>query len=85
MCSPEPNDPQDAEVANMYLSNYEQFCSTARFWTESYASDGTTIKEVHPSVKRLMDMGFTEESVRQALLDCKGDENAAVEVLLSSM
>ena len=33
----EPNDPQDAEVANMYLSNYERFASTARFWTESYA------------------------------------------------
>ena len=28
---------QDAEVANMYLGNYEQFLSTARFWTESYA------------------------------------------------
>ena len=33
----EPSDPQDAEVANMYLSNYERFASTARFWTESYA------------------------------------------------
>jgi ubiquitin-protein ligase len=26
----EPSDPQDAEVANMYLANYEQFASTAR-------------------------------------------------------
>ena len=26
----EPSDPQDAEVANMYLSNYERFASTAR-------------------------------------------------------
>jgi ubiquitin-conjugating enzyme (huntingtin interacting protein 2) len=30
MCKPEPSDPQDAEVANMYLANYEQFASTAR-------------------------------------------------------
>jgi ubiquitin-conjugating enzyme (huntingtin interacting protein 2) len=30
MCSPEPNDPQDAEVANMYLSDKEQFTSMAR-------------------------------------------------------
>ena len=37
MCCPEPSDPQDAEVANMYLGNQEQFISTARFWTESYA------------------------------------------------
>lgn len=31
LCTPEPNDPQDAEVANMYLSNREQFNSTARY------------------------------------------------------
>ena len=31
MCSPEPNDPQDAEVANMFLSDYERFASTARY------------------------------------------------------
>jgi ubiquitin-protein ligase len=30
LCTPEPSDPQDAEVANMYLSNKEQFNSTAR-------------------------------------------------------
>ena len=28
----EPSDPQDAEVANMYLSNYERFASTARWF-----------------------------------------------------
>ena len=31
MCSPEPDDPQDAQVANMYKANYEQFCSQAQF------------------------------------------------------
>ena len=30
-------DVQDAEVANMYLSDHNQFLSTARFWTECYA------------------------------------------------
>jgi ubiquitin-protein ligase len=30
LCTPQPDDPQDAEVANMYLSNIEQFSSMAR-------------------------------------------------------
>ena len=34
---------------------------------------------------RLMDMGFTQENATKALLECKGDENAAVEYLLSHM
>ena len=32
-----------------------------------------------------MDMGFPEDLVRKSLLDHKGDENAAVEQLLSSL
>lgn len=87
MCSPEPSDPQDAEVANMYLSNYQQFESMAKFWTETYAmkeSNGKSI-EKHPAVVRLMEMGFEEDKARQALLEFKGDENAAIEKLLSSM
>lgn len=35
--SPEPNDPQDAEVAKQYLSNKEGFVSTATYWTKIYA------------------------------------------------
>jgi Ubiquitin-conjugating enzyme len=38
MCSPEPDDPQDAEVANMYKTNYQTFAQTAKFWTEMYAA-----------------------------------------------
>jgi hypothetical protein len=128
MCAPEPSDPQDAEVANMYLRNREQFLSTAKFWTESYAMDPSQVGEavsqellrqfifiphcfrvhfhcilifvkfsiceliticntyqVHPAVRRLMDMGFAEAAVRQALIASKGDENAAVEALLTTL
>jgi ubiquitin-conjugating enzyme (huntingtin interacting protein 2) len=31
MCSPEPNDPQDAVVATMYKERQEEFVSTARY------------------------------------------------------
>ncbi|RLV84126.1 Ubiquitin-conjugating enzyme [Meyerozyma sp. JA9] len=38
--SPEPNDPQDAEVAKHYLSNLKGFNDTAAYWTKIYASEG---------------------------------------------
>lgn len=82
MCAPEPSDPQDAEVAGMYNRSYEQFASTAKFWTETYAMDASEIKERNPEVQRLMDMGFEEDQCKKALLDAKGDENSAIEALL---
>ena len=30
LCTPEPSDPQDAEVANMYLSNHAQYVTQAK-------------------------------------------------------
>ncbi|KAG0150476.1 hypothetical protein CROQUDRAFT_652408 [Cronartium quercuum f. sp. fusiforme G11] len=38
LCSPEPNDPQDAEVAKVYLTDRIGFERTARLWTEIYAN-----------------------------------------------
>ncbi|KAJ3537540.1 hypothetical protein NM688_g6674 [Phlebia brevispora] len=37
LCSPEPNDPQDAEVAKHYLTSKSSFEETARYWTMIYA------------------------------------------------
>lgn len=87
LCAPEPSDPQDAEVATMYLRNNAQFISTAKFWTETYAMDTETKAktELHPAVKRLMDMGFPRDQSQQALVEAKWDENVAVEALLTSM
>jgi len=50
LCSPEPNDPQDAEVAKHYTTSKRSFEETARYWTQIYAgglgSRGkTTVKE----------------------------------------
>ncbi|BGP18111.1 hypothetical protein JCM10213_004214 [Rhodosporidiobolus nylandii] len=42
LSTPEPNDPQDAEVAKHYLTDRKGFEETARFWTEVYASDGSS-------------------------------------------
>lgn len=40
---------------------------------------------MHPTLKKLVDMGFAEDAARKALTDANGDENAAVEILLASM
>ncbi|VVT49469.1 uncharacterized protein SAPINGB_P002285 [Magnusiomyces paraingens] len=40
--SPEPNDPQDAEVANHYRKDYKGFAETARYWTQHYAQPAGT-------------------------------------------
>lgn len=37
LCSPEPNDPQDAEVAKHYTTSRASFEQTARYWAQIYA------------------------------------------------
>ncbi|KAF8989018.1 ubiquitin-conjugating enzyme/RWD-like protein [Cyathus striatus] len=37
LCSPEPNDPQDAEVAKHYMTSRSSFEDTAVYWTQVYA------------------------------------------------
>lgn len=46
LCSPEPNDPQDAVVATMYKEKHEEFVSHAKFWTDSYAKPEGSTAEV---------------------------------------
>lgn len=78
LCSPEPDDPQDAEVAKMYLNDIDKFNKTATFWTESYATE--TSKD--DAVKRVCEMGFSQEDAKKALEKHGWDESAAVNNLL---
>jgi len=81
LCSPEPSDPQDAEVARMYTSNINEFDRTAKFWTDTYAKE--TSKE--EAISRVSEMGFSASSAKKALESCGWDESAAVNSLLGSM
>lgn len=55
----EPTDPQDAEVAKMYMNDREQFNNTARFWTETYAKEREKNEDGNAqAIARLADMGF---------------------------
>lgn len=58
LAAPEPDDPQDAVVAQEYKSSIEKFKATAKLWTERYAKEGSM-----ESIQPLLDMGFSEEQV----------------------
>ena len=61
--SPEPNDPQDAEVAKHYLTNKNSFEETASSWTKLYASDGE--KGVKQDLSDCALYGIDEDVVNQ--------------------
>jgi ubiquitin-conjugating enzyme (huntingtin interacting protein 2) len=81
MCSPEPKDPQDAEVAKMYMSRRAEFERTAKFWTDTYAKPSS--KE--DAISRVCEMGFDRAMAQKALEKHGWDESAAVNELLGGM
>lgn len=81
LSAPQPDDPQDAVVAQQYLKDYQTFAGTARYWTETFAK--TSSLGVEEKVQRLMEMGFPEDVVRSTLEGVGGDENMALEKLCS--
>eukprot|EP00540_Astrosyne_radiata_P024013 CAMPEP_0116858638 /NCGR_PEP_ID=MMETSP0418-20121206/21294_1 /TAXON_ID=1158023 /ORGANISM="Astrosyne radiata, Strain 13vi08-1A" /LENGTH=195 /DNA_ID=CAMNT_0004492603 /DNA_START=155 /DNA_END=742 /DNA_ORIENTATION=+ len=81
LCSPEPGDPQDAEVAKMYVQDRDNFDRTAKFWTETYAKE--TSKE--DAISRVCDMGFDRAQAKKALEKHGWDESAAVNSLLGGL
>ncbi|UZJ52824.1 hypothetical protein CBS101457_002144 [Exobasidium rhododendri] len=82
LCSPEPNDPQDAEVAAHYKADLAGFESTAKFWTECYAKGlnerqkETLTSHADPviaaglrkeDVEKFVNMGFDQAKVIETL------------------
>lgn len=80
LSSAEPNDPQDGEVAKQYLSNRAAFDAKAKSWTEHHAMPA----KAGEKEDRLTQMGFSLADVKKALAESNGDEEAAVEKLLSA-
>ena len=63
LAAAEPDDPQDAVVANQYKNNHSIFVKTARHWTNVYAGSVTAAEpEFDSKVKHLCDMGFDSVS-----------------------
>ncbi|KRX03371.1 Ubiquitin-conjugating enzyme/RWD-like protein [Pseudocohnilembus persalinus] len=78
LCSPEPDDPQDAQVAGQYKSDREAFNQKAKEWTQTYANT----KNQDEKVKKLLEMGFDEKKSRQALDKFAWEEEQALNWLL---
>lgn len=81
LSAPQPDDPQDAVVAQQYLKEYQTFVGTARYWTEAFAKASSL--GIEDKVKKLAEMGFPEAQARSALEAVGGDENLALERLCS--
>lgn len=80
LSAPEPDDPQDAEVAKMYLSDRPLFTQTARYWTEMYAMDSSGAQAAKISI--ITEMGFSEAQARESLAKHDWKEDAALNALL---
>lgn len=77
---PNPDDPQDAQVAKQYKQNRKAFNQTAAYWVSCYAQPD---KAQSIKIKKLTDMGFSEKDAAAALEKTNWDVNAAVMALLN--
>ncbi|KAK6588325.1 hypothetical protein RS030_6723 [Cryptosporidium xiaoi] len=78
LSAPEPDDPQDAQVASLYKSDYNKYIETAKEWTQMFAK--YISKE--DKIKRFIDMGFHREKIYSCLEKNNWDENLALNDLL---
>mmetsp|Transcript_120552 Transcript_120552/g.240005 ORF Transcript_120552/g.240005 Transcript_120552/m.240005 type:complete len:203 (+) Transcript_120552:42-650(+) len=83
LSAPEPDDPQDAEVAEMYKHNRDLFYQTAKYWTETFASGNDSTES--EKIQKIVDMGFTAEQAQASLEKHNFDETLALNSLLESM
>eukprot|EP00879_Flechtneria_rotunda_P002966 GHRR01003183.1.p1 GENE.GHRR01003183.1~~GHRR01003183.1.p1 ORF type:complete len:195 (+),score=55.08 GHRR01003183.1:328-912(+) len=82
LASPQPDDPQDAVVANQYRTDKSTFDKTAKYWTEAFARPSSGDDE--EKIKKIVEMGFDRSAAIEALRAAGGDENVALESLLGS-
>lgn len=84
MAAAEPDDPQDAVVANQYKQNPEMFKQTARLWSHVYAGAPVSSPEYTCKIDKLCAMGFEKNAVIVALSSKSWDVETATELLLNN-
>ncbi|XP_041910785.1 ubiquitin-conjugating enzyme E2 K-like [Arvicola amphibius] len=67
LAAAEPDDPQDAVVANQYKQNPEMFKQAARLWAHVYAGAPVSSPEYERKKENLCAMGFDRNAVIVAL------------------
>jgi len=81
MSAPEPDDPQDAVVASQYKKNKDEFKQTAQYWAHKYAGAKVSTNNLASCadlVKKMMQMGFSEEGAVKSLSKSNWDLEAAI-------
>lgn len=87
LSTPVPNDPQDAVVANQYMTQRQMFDKTAKYWTYVYAMDEdnrqrinkTQFEDFEKLVNNLMEVKNISRDNSLAVLSCNGwDLNRAI-------
>merc|ERR1719161_2704437 len=58
LSTPEPDDPQDAEVAEQYKKQREEFNKKAAYWTETFAQEGAQQEDMSAKIQKIVAMGF---------------------------
>uniref|UniRef100_A0AAZ1X7R1 Ubiquitin-conjugating enzyme E2 K n=1 Tax=Oreochromis aureus TaxID=47969 RepID=A0AAZ1X7R1_OREAU len=84
LAAAEPDDPQDAVVANQYKQNPEMFKQTARLWSHVYAGAPVSSPDYTRKIDKLCAMGFDKNAVIAALSSKSWDVETATELLLSN-
>lgn len=94
LSTPEPNDPQDAEVASQYKRDRKAWEATAKYWTQCYATKkeeatgGLPHGAANPAeaakLDSLLGMGFEAGPALRALRVKGGNLEQAVDYLFST-
>uniref|UniRef100_A0A9J7ZK48 Ubiquitin-conjugating enzyme E2 K n=2 Tax=Cyprinus carpio TaxID=7962 RepID=A0A9J7ZK48_CYPCA len=84
LAAAEPDDPQDAVVANQYKQNPEMFKQTAGLWSHVYAGAPVSSPDYTRKIDKLCAMGFDKNAVIAALSSKSWDVETATELLLSN-
>ncbi|KAG6896593.1 hypothetical protein C0992_007251 [Termitomyces sp. T32_za158] len=80
LCSPEPNDPQDAEVAKHFTTSKNSFDTTATYWTQMYAG-GPGPKGGKANVQNEIALAGLESSDVEQFTSLGFDKRKVIDVL----
>ncbi|KAG6829460.1 hypothetical protein H0H92_004422 [Tricholoma furcatifolium] len=80
LCSPEPKDPQDAEVAKHYMTSKASFDTTAIYWTQVYAG-GPGPKDSRANVQNEIALAGLESAHVERFTALGFDKRKVIDVL----
>jgi len=83
LAAPEPDDPQDAVVANQYRESRQMYKLTAQYWTATYAGGSACNSDYTRKITKLVEMGVTKVQALTALSTSNWDIDKCIESLFN--